>query len=119
MERPNQIISCGMYLNFQKKIRSQRQKILNDPDMKNTLRRRHDDFVPVDKAANDVVVVHKQYCIESLIRKLGIYTTNISPNSTYIPSTNSFDEILKSHFKCIESVGLQTPEEDKNLPYLY
>ena len=50
---------------------------------------------------------------------MGINTTNISPNSTYIPSTDSFDEILKSHCKFIESVGLEMSEEDKNLPYLY
>ena len=53
------------------------------------------------------------------MKELGINTTNISPNSTYIPSTDSFDEILKSHCKYIESVGLKMSEEDKNLPYLY
>ena len=47
----------------------------------------------------------------------GVYY--ISPNSTYIQSTDSFDEILKSHCKFIESVGLEMSEEDKNLPYLY
>ena len=51
--------------------------------------------------------------------EFGINTTNISLNSTYIPSTDSFDEILKSHCKFIESVGLEMSEEDKNLPYLY
>ena len=50
---------------------------------------------------------------------MGINTTNISPNSTYIPSADPFDEILKSHCKFIESVGLEMSEEDKNLPYLY
>ena len=52
---------------------------------------------------------------------MGINTTNISPNSTYIPSTDhdSFDEILKRHCKFIESVGLEMSEEDKILPYLY
>ena len=83
-----------------------------------TLRRLHDDFVlvPADKAANNVIVVCKKYHIETLIKELGIKTTNISPNSTYIPST---DEILKSYCKFIESVGLEMSEEDKNLPYLY
>ena len=52
------------------------------------------------------------------MKELGINTINISPNSTYIPSTHSFDEILKSHCKFIESVGLEMPE-DKNPPYLY
>ena len=101
-------------------IRSPKQKILSDPDVKDTLRRLHDDFalVPADKAANNVIVVCKKYHIET-IKELGINTTNISPNSTYFPSTDSFHEILKSHCKFIESVGLEMSEEDKNLPYLY
>ena len=84
---------------LKEKIRSPKQKILNDPDVKDTLRRLHDDFVlvPADKAANNVIVVCKKYYIETLIKELGINTTNISPNSTYIPSTDSFDGILKSH----------------------
>ena len=53
------------------------------------------------------------------MKELGINTTNISPNATYIPSTNSFDEITKSHCKLIESVGSEMSEEHKNLPYLY
>ena len=106
---------------LKEKVRSPKQKILNDPDVKDTLRRLHDDFVlvPTDKASNNVIVVCKKYHIETLIKELGISTTNISPNSTYIPSTDSFDEILKSHCKFIESVGLEMSEEDKNLPYLY
>ena len=89
--------------------------------MKDTLRRLHADFVlvPADKAANNVIVVCKRYCIETLIKELGINTTNIGSNSTYIPSTDPFDEILKSHSKFIKSVGLEVSDEDRNLPYLY
>ena len=84
---------------LKEKLRSPKQKILNDPDVKDTLRRLHDDFVlvPADKAANNVIIVCKWYYIETLIKELGINTTNISPNSTYTPSTDSSDEILKSH----------------------
>ena len=64
-----------------------------------------------------VIVVCKKYYIETLMKELGINATNISPNSTHIPSTDSFDEIPKSHCKFIESVGLEMYEEDKNLPY--
>ena len=44
---------------LKEKIRSSRQKILNDPEVKDTLRRLYDDFVVVvgDKAANNVIVV--------------------------------------------------------------
>ena len=37
--------------------------------------------------------------IETLITELGINTTSVSPRSKYIPLTESFDEILKSHCK--------------------
>ena len=97
---------------LKEKIQSPKQKILNDPDMKDTLRRLHDDFVlvPADKAVNNVIVMCKKYYIKTLIKELGINTTNISPNSTYIPSTDSSDEILESHCKFIESVGLEMSE---------
>ena len=106
---------------LKEKIRSPKQKIVNDPDVKDTLSRLHDGFVlvPADKAANNDIVVCKKHHIETLMKELGINTTNINPNSTYIPSTDSFDEILKSHCKFIESVGLEMSEEDKNLPYFY
>ena len=51
--------------NLKEKIRSPKQKVLNDPDVKDTLRRLHDDFV-LDKAANNVIVACKKYCIETL-----------------------------------------------------
>ena len=94
---------------LKEKIRSPKQKFLNDPDVKDTLRRLHDDFVlvPADKAANNVTVVCKRYYIETLIKELGINTTNISPNSTYISSTDSFDEILKSHLQIYRISGIR------------
>ena len=97
------VVECISSL--KERIRSLKQKILNDPDVKDTLRRLHDDFVlvPADKATNNVIVVCKKYYIETLIKELCINTTSISPNSTYISVTDSFDEILKSHCKYIES----------------
>ena len=51
---------------LKEKIRSPKQKILSDPDVKDTLRRLHDDFVlvPADKAGNNVIVVCKKYYID-------------------------------------------------------
>ena len=50
---------------LKEKIRSPKQKILNDPDVKDTPRRLRDDFilVPADKAANIVIIVCKKYFI--------------------------------------------------------
>ena len=120
MERIKELV-VERISSLKEKIRSPKQKILNDPDVKGTLRGLHDDFVlvPADKAANNVIVVSKKYYIQTLIKELDINTTNISPNSTYIPSADSFGEILKSHCKFIESVGLEMSEEDKNFPYLH
>ena len=55
---------------LKEKIRSLKQKILNDPDVKDTLSRLHVDFVLVlaDKAANNVIVVCKKCYIETLIK---------------------------------------------------
>ena len=55
------VVECISSL--KEKIQSPNQKILNDPDVKDTLRRMHDDFVlvPADKAANNVIVVCKRY----------------------------------------------------------
>ena len=55
---------------LKEKIRSPKQTTLNEPDVKDTLRRLHDDFVlvPADKAANNVIVVCTNYYIETLIK---------------------------------------------------
>ena len=64
-----------------------------------------------------MIVVCRKYYMETSIKELGINATNISLNSIYIPSADSFDEILKSHFKFIVSAGYL--KKIKNLPYLY
>ena len=64
------VVECISSL--KEKNRSSKQKILNDPDTKDTLRRRHDDFVlvPADKAANNVIALCKKYYIWTLIKEL-------------------------------------------------
>ena len=84
---------------LKEKIRSPKQKILNDTDMKDTMRRLHDDFVlvPADKAANDVMVVCKKYYVETFIKELGINTTHISPNSTHLYWTPKLHKVPFKH----------------------
>ena len=74
------------------------------------MRTLHDDFalVPADKAPKNLIIVCKQYKIETSIKELGVNTTNISSNSTYIPSTDSSDKIPKSHCKFIEMYDVKT-----------
>ena len=102
------------------KFKRPNQKILNDSGINDCLRKLHKDFVlvPPDKAANNIIVTCKKYYIETLIKELGINSSN-QINSTYVPSIDSYDKILKSHSDFVNSMGLKLSEEDQDLPYLY
>ena len=101
-------------------FKSPKWKVLDQPDVKDTLHKLQTNYVlvPADKAANNVIIVCKKYYIDTLVKELGINNVNIN-NPTYIPIDDSFETIVKSHNKFITSVGLAMSEEDQNLPYLY
>ena len=101
-------------------FKSPKCKVLDQPDVKDTLHKLHANYVlvPADKAANNVIIVCKKYYIDTLVKELGINNVNIN-NPTYIPIDDSFETIMKSHNQFITSVGLEISEEDQNLPYLY
>ena len=101
-------------------FKSPKCKVLDQPDVKDTLHKLHANYVlvPADKAANNVIIVCKKYYIDTLVKELGINNVNIN-NPTYIPIDDSFETIVKSHNQFITSVGLKISEEDQNLPYLY
>ena len=106
--------------NLKGHFKSPKCKVLNQPDVKDTLHKLHANYVlvPADKAANNVIVVCKKYYIDTLVKELGINNIN-SNNPAYIPIDDSFETIIKSHNQFITSVGLEMSEEDQNLPYLY
>ena len=80
---------------LKEKIRSPRQKILNDPHVKDTLSRLHDDFlVPADKATNSVIVVRKNYHIETLIKEFLVLTPPISVPTPLI--SHQLTHLMKS-----------------------
>ena len=107
--------------NLKGHFKSPKCKVLDQPDIKDTLHKLHSNYVlvPADKAANNVIIVCKKYYIDNLVKELGINNVNIS-NPTYIPTTDdSFETVMKSHNQFITSVVLEMSEEDHNLPYLY
>ena len=106
--------------NLKGHFKSPKCKVLDQPDVKDTLHKLHANYVlvPADKAANNVIVVCNKYYIDTLVKELGINNIN-SNNPTYIPIDDSFETIIKSHNQFITSVGLEMSEEDQNLPYLY
>ena len=101
-------------------FKSPKCKVLDQPDVKDTLHKLHANYVlaPTDIAASNVIIVCKKCYIDTLVKELRINNVNIS-NSTYIPTDDSFETIVKSHNQFITSVGLEMSEEDQNLPYLY
>ena len=82
-------------------------KVLDQPDVKDILHKKHANYVlvPADKVANNVIIVCKKYYIDTLVKKLGINNVNIN-NPTYIPIDDSFETIVKSHNQFITSVRL-------------
>ena len=105
--------------NLKGHFKSPKCKVLDLPDVKDTLHKLHANYVlvPADKAANNVIVVCKKYYIDTLVKESGINNIN-SNNPTYIPIDDSFETIIKSHNQFITSVGLDA-EEDANFLSLF
>ena len=66
----------------------------------------NNDFILADTAANNVIIVHNKYYIDTLVKELGINNVNIN-NKTNIPIDDSFETIVKGHSHFIASVGLE------------
>ena len=78
-------------------FKSPKCKVLDQPDVKDTLHKLNANYVlvPADKAANNVIIVCKKYYIDTLVKELGINNVNIN-DPTYIPIDDSFETIVKS-----------------------
>ena len=65
-------------------FQSPKCKVLDRPDVKDTLHKLHANYVlvPTDKAANNVIIVCKKYYIDTLVKELGINNENIN-NPTF------------------------------------
>ena len=69
-------------------FKSPKCKVLDQPDVKDTLDKLHANYVlvPADKAANDVIIVCKKYYIDTLVKELGISNVNINNPSNIYPN---------------------------------
>ena len=77
-------------------------------------------FVPADKAPNNVIIICKQYYIETLIKELGLDNCSTSTgNSTYTSCQMSSEDIVNTHDTFMKSLGIEQSDDDKKLPYLY
>ena len=66
-------------LNLKGHLKSPKCKVLDQPDVKDTLHKVHANYVLViaDNTANNVIIVCKKYYIDPLVKELGINNVNI------------------------------------------
>ena len=81
--------------NLEGHFKSPKCKVLDKPDVKDTLHKLHANYVlvPADKAANNVIIVCKKYYIDTLVKELGINNLKIN-NPTHILPDDSFETIV-------------------------
>ena len=91
----------------------------SDPDVVTELSRLHENFVivPADKASNNYTFVCKRYYVDILIEELGLHL--LPGNPTYNLTDFSASEVLDNHKSVLTSFGIQTTDEELDLPYIY
>ena len=79
----------------------------------------HENFVivPADKASNNYTFVCKRYYVDILIEELGLHL--LPGNPTYNLTDFSASEVLDNHKSVLTSFGIQTTDEELDLPYIY
>ena len=97
-------------------------KVLQNVDVKACLSDLHNKyvFVPADGAPNNIIIICKRYCIETLIKELGLDNCSTpTGHSTYTSCQMSSEDIINTHDTFMKSVGIELSDDDKRLPYLY
>ena len=99
-------------------VNTRSESIFRDPDVRE-LSRLHENFVivPADKASNNYTFVCKRYYVDILIEELGLHS--LSGNPTYNLTEFSASEVLDNHKSVLTSFGIQTNNEELDLPYIY
>ena len=79
----------------------------------------HENFVvvPADKASNNYTFVCKRHCVDILISELGLHS--LPGNSTYNLTDFSASDVLDNHTSVLTSFGIQSNNEELDLPYIY
>ena len=100
-------------------INTRYESIFSDPDVVTELSRLHENFVivPADKASYNYTFVCKRYYVDILIEELGLHL--LPGNPTYNLTDFSASEVLDNHKSVLTSFGIQTTDEELDLPYIY
>ena len=97
-------------------VNTRHESSFSDPDVVTELSRLHENFVivPADKACNNYTVVCKRYYVDILIEELGLHLLR-----TYNLTDFSASDVLDNHKSVLSSFGIQTTDEELDLPYIY
>ena len=100
-------------------VNTRHESIFSDPDVVTELSRLHENFVivPADKASINYTFVCKRYYVDILIEELGLHL--LPGNPTYNLTDFSASEVLDNHKSVLTSFGIQTTDEELDLPYIY
>ena len=93
---------------LRKTVESKRQEILELNSVKECLKELQGKyvFVPADKAANNIIVVCKYYCLKVICKELGLWPGNTS-SDTYILETMDPKQISGNHISYMKSLGFK------------
>ena len=99
-------------------VNTRSELIFRDPDVLRELSRLHENFVtvPADKASNNYTFVFKKHCVDILIEELGFHSLPWNP--TYNLIDFSASEMLDNHKSVLTAFGIQTHNEELDLPHI-
>ena len=100
-------------------VNTRHESIFSDPDVAWGLSRLHEKFVIVlaDKSSNNYTFVCKRHYVSILTEELGL---NALPgNPTYNINDFSASEVLDNHQLVVTSFGIETSDNELDLPYMY
>ena len=100
-------------------VNTRHESVFSDPDVVRELSRLHENFVIVsaDKASNNYTFVCKRHYISILSKELGL--NSLPGNPTYNLTDLSASEVLDNHKSVLTSFGIETSDDELDLPYIY
>ena len=101
-------------------VNTKPKSTLDDPIISGYVYDLHDQFVivPADKATNNVVFICKAFYYSCLLKELD-NSDGGNASSTYQRTNLSKSEILLNHRSVLSSFGVNTKDDDIDLPSLY
>ena len=94
------------------------QPVLKDPNVIAYLNDLHSNFVlvPIDKAANNIAIVCKQFYIKCILLEVGL---SDNESDTYKISERDSAVVIDTNIKLCEKFDLPVTEKHHSLPFMF